>query len=90
MRPERDPDFVFITTRLRNRNVEVMKNLIFWKEGKLILECGDYFCEYSIKVYDYGRIDMHTDNWCIAIGSIPGVKNSYKEFLIEDALLGDE
>lgn len=89
MKPERAPDFIFTTTRRRNGRVEKMSNLIFWKESKLIIECEITSWEYSIKVYDYGRIDICTDNWCMAIGSIRGVRDSYEEFMIEETLLGD-
>lgn len=89
MKPNRKPDFIYLTTRRKNGTTQNMYNFIFWKEQKLIIEIENELLEYGIYVHDYGRIDMYTDNWCMAIGSIPGVKDSYEEFMIEETLLGD-
>ena len=89
-RPNREPDFVFTNMRRKGSRYESIFYHCYWKERIVIVQCyeePEYI--YDIVQTEFGRIDMVSGNICNCISWVKGLRESYEEFLMEEALLHD-
>lgn len=90
MKPNRKPDFIHKgKVRYKANQLLDIEHYVFWKEAIAIVKLDGDEYEYDIVVTEFGRIDMRLDNISESISWLPGIRESYINFLVEEALLYD-
>lgn len=88
-RPNREPDFVFSSYRIRPKGSDEFKHYCYWKENILIQKFENEEYIYDIVQTEFGRIDMVNGKICNSINWVKGLKESYETSKMEEVLLND-